>query len=88
MEIQKKIQTISILDRNVRIERNTKIRANTYIGRYSSVGSSSTMGESVVIYENVKLPHSAKIKSKEIVMETPSSFELYKICARHVTDNE
>lgn len=46
------------------------------------------MGESVVIHENVKLPNSAKIESKEIIIETPSSFELYRICARHVTDKE
>lgn len=46
------------------------------------------MGESVVIYANVKLPHAASIKSNEIVIETPSSFELFKICAQHVTDDE
>lgn len=46
------------------------------------------MGESVVIHKNVKLPKAAKIKSHEIVVITPSSFELYQICARHVTDAE
>lgn len=78
----------SILDRNVRIERNTKISANTYIGKYSSVGYRSTMGESVVIHKNVKLPKAAKIKANEVVIITPSSFDLYQICSRHVTDDE
>lgn len=46
------------------------------------------MGESVVIYANVKLPHESNIKSKDSVIKTPSSFELYKICALHVSDDE
>lgn len=46
------------------------------------------MGESVVIHKNVKLPKAAKIKANEVVVITPSSFELYQICERHVTDDE
>lgn len=46
------------------------------------------MGESVVIHKNVKIPKAAKIKANEVVVITPSSFDLYQICERHVTDDE
>lgn len=81
-------ENYSISGRNVRIDRNTKISANTYIGKYSTIGLSTSMGESVIIYGNVKLPNAAKIKSNEIIIKTPTSFELYAMCERHVTDNE
>lgn len=46
------------------------------------------MGESVVIHENVKLPKATKLESNQIVIQTPTSYDLYQICARHVTDEE
>lgn len=89
MQIINIIKNDSIcLDRNVRIDRNTIISANTYVGKQSTIGLKSTIGESVVIYANVKLPHSANIKSNEIVILTPSSYDLFRICARQVTDDE
>lgn len=75
-------------DRNVRINRSTKIGANTYIGKYSTIGLKTTMGESVVVHANVKLSRKANIKPNGIVLETPTSFDLFKICAVEVTENE
>lgn len=81
------------IDEKAIVDKYTKFDGNyigkrAYIGIFNSIGSKSRIGELAVVHEYVSLPSGTIVKPTDIVIQTPTSLYLYKICARNISSNE
>ncbi|XP_055309837.1 putative uncharacterized protein DDB_G0267716 [Sitodiplosis mosellana] len=75
------IQTDSLIDEFSSIGSDAKIGPKVYIGKFASISANAIVNELAIVHKFVEIPNGYMIKNNEIVIRTPSTYELYQKCA-------
>ncbi|XP_055307080.1 UDP-3-O-acylglucosamine N-acyltransferase-like isoform X2 [Sitodiplosis mosellana] len=75
------IQDDSFIDEYASIGADVKVASKVYIGQFSSIQANAIIRELAIIHVCVKIPSGATVENNEVVIRSPSTYELYKKCA-------
>lgn len=81
------------IDEKAIIDKYTKfdgkyIGKRAYIGIFNLIGARSEIGEAAVVHEYVSLPSNSRVNPTDIVIQTPTSFHLYRMSAQTIPADE
>ncbi|XP_055302034.1 acyl-[acyl-carrier-protein]--UDP-N-acetylglucosamine O-acyltransferase-like [Sitodiplosis mosellana] len=68
------------LDQYALVGLSVKVAPKAYIGMFSSIQPNAIVNALAVIHKFVEIPSGATVKYNEVVIRTPSSYELYQRC--------
>ncbi|XP_055310765.1 uncharacterized protein LOC129573771 [Sitodiplosis mosellana] len=75
------IQDDSLIDEFSSIGSDAKIGPKVYIGKFASISANAIVNKLAIVHKFVEIPNGYMIKNNEVVIRTPSTYELYQKCA-------
>lgn len=75
----------TIEDQYASIGQNVHIRPGAYVGIFAAVESNAIVSESVIVERFARIRSGMTVAPNSIVVHSPSSMELYQLCAPTVS---
>lgn len=77
----------AMIEKYAEIGKKSEIKSKAFIGKYSVIQSNVIVGESAVIHKYAEIPKDSNVDAMEVVIRTPSSYDLYRNCDLNVSSD-